>query len=531
MEGFGQLPGGGGGEIITGYYGDKRDAVSALLTHPTGIAVSNSSGDVYVADFGNHFIRVLAHTCFNISRTDHQNVCSGHGLCVDMDTCSCETGYFGADCSIVEECYGVLSNDDSVCSGNGICSSNDNCTCYSGFENFICSDVKCGEGICPTIQVVEERNVTMCSVPIFSLRFPNIEVLNITWSLYRLESGHPVETMTLNDSSITSNYTPSVSKMFNGNYSVIVDMYYQTKMGEIRSRTASRDIRAVCSVCDHLEPHNNDRCRFKIGFNTTHGTVIDSSVIHIPRMKWFRVVLVDQDSLNNDAPIEELEVNWTYHALSSPLPQSINIEHQDRELTISPTDSASGMTPDVTIRITCQRTLSGHKLDDISLDVYVTPSRNITPDNASPLAIGPSSGYTLLTQFLLQATKPWDTPHLIYTFSFISPVDHVHIRLDQTTNSSISSTLPLGSPQDSRLLVRLQVYDTITGDFGSTEQMVTVRPYFGGGLLRKLVNEIIDRGGDHREMISVASQVSVASTSELKQYHDDLTFIVNITLN
>ncbi len=125
-----------GGSV--GYTGDGGSPTNALLTRPTGIAV-RASGYYYIADFGNHLIRVVqpTHTCDRISNKN-STVCSGNGLCVATDTCQCHNGYGGVFCSL-NNCFGVLSNESSVCSGHGACMAQSKCDCKSGFGGNDCS--------------------------------------------------------------------------------------------------------------------------------------------------------------------------------------------------------------------------------------------------------------------------------------------------------------------------------------------------------------------------------------------------------
>ena len=59
-----------------------------------------------------------------------------HGVCVSPDTCSCNPGYTGADCSQKTFC----THD---CSGKGICLGNEKCSC-----NFDWAGSKCDEASC-----------------------------------------------------------------------------------------------------------------------------------------------------------------------------------------------------------------------------------------------------------------------------------------------------------------------------------------------------------------------------------------------
>jgi len=80
---------------------------------------------------------VYAFQCFGIDPND-PNVCSGHGVCMEQDICSCQTGYYGIDCSNCQ-CFGIDRNDPHVCSGHGICVGLDTCLCEVGWLGTDCS--------------------------------------------------------------------------------------------------------------------------------------------------------------------------------------------------------------------------------------------------------------------------------------------------------------------------------------------------------------------------------------------------------
>jgi hypothetical protein len=65
-------------------------------------------------------------------------LCSGHGICIRNDQCSCGIGYQGNECQITT-CFGKLSDDSSVCSGNGKCNSKDVCDCNDGYIGLFCN--------------------------------------------------------------------------------------------------------------------------------------------------------------------------------------------------------------------------------------------------------------------------------------------------------------------------------------------------------------------------------------------------------
>jgi hypothetical protein len=75
-------------------------------------------------------------TCFGLL-PDEPMCCNMHGTCLSTDSCVCETGYTGSDCSNFT-CYGISFSNTSVCSGNGICIALDICACDTGYTGFKC---------------------------------------------------------------------------------------------------------------------------------------------------------------------------------------------------------------------------------------------------------------------------------------------------------------------------------------------------------------------------------------------------------
>ncbi|EFC35926.1 predicted protein, partial [Naegleria gruberi] len=65
------------------------------------------------------------------------NVCSGNGICEEMDMCYCKTGYAGINCE-VPICGGKRADVASVCSGIGSCLSPNNCSCPNGYNGTNC---------------------------------------------------------------------------------------------------------------------------------------------------------------------------------------------------------------------------------------------------------------------------------------------------------------------------------------------------------------------------------------------------------
>jgi hypothetical protein len=78
---------------------------------------------------------LLVSKCFGKNATD--SVCSGHGICVDHNQCSCEYGYTGNECQILQ-CFQMNANDTLVCSGRGNCYAPDTCNCFNGYAGENC---------------------------------------------------------------------------------------------------------------------------------------------------------------------------------------------------------------------------------------------------------------------------------------------------------------------------------------------------------------------------------------------------------
>ncbi|MBW2995161.1 hypothetical protein KY312_02320 [Candidatus Woesearchaeota archaeon] len=69
------------------------------------------------------------------------NPCMNGGTCtdgVDQYTCTCPVGYTGTHCETLM-CFGVAATDVAVCSGHGICVEVDTCTCDTGWTGPNCN--------------------------------------------------------------------------------------------------------------------------------------------------------------------------------------------------------------------------------------------------------------------------------------------------------------------------------------------------------------------------------------------------------
>src|SRR5690606_7596190 len=98
----------------------------------------------------------FGHECFgkSICRHPFNEVCSGHGKCVNWNQCACDEGYYGSECQFSSSstiCFGKESTDPTVCSGNGTCIANDTCSCNEEYYGQEC------ELECPTPAIISSR--------------------------------------------------------------------------------------------------------------------------------------------------------------------------------------------------------------------------------------------------------------------------------------------------------------------------------------------------------------------------------------
>lgn len=119
--------------------GDDGPALEASFTSLHGVSVA-PNGDIYLPQELKVRKIYAAATCFGLPAND-AGVCSGHGVCVSTDNCTCDAGYTGERCSdLIVNCFDIPSTDPMVCSGHGVCSSTDTCTCHTGYTGEQCSD-------------------------------------------------------------------------------------------------------------------------------------------------------------------------------------------------------------------------------------------------------------------------------------------------------------------------------------------------------------------------------------------------------
>jgi alpha-tubulin suppressor-like RCC1 family protein len=82
-------------------------------------------------------ILVNEYSCYGKSFSN-SDICSGNGVCVGTDICSCTNGFSGKECQF-STCFGINSTNTNVCSGNGNCTNPNICQCKSGYDGKNCA--------------------------------------------------------------------------------------------------------------------------------------------------------------------------------------------------------------------------------------------------------------------------------------------------------------------------------------------------------------------------------------------------------
>lgn len=84
--------------------------------------------------------------CFGVPAST-RNVCTGHGLCNEPNSCQCATNFTGAQCenalNDVRECFGLVSSDPAICNGHGLCLGMDTCSCNETWYGLWCEKRYC----------------------------------------------------------------------------------------------------------------------------------------------------------------------------------------------------------------------------------------------------------------------------------------------------------------------------------------------------------------------------------------------------
>lgn len=102
------------------------------------------------------------HSCFEKSNLNADTVCSGNGMCVDMNKCECYPGYIGDQCQNFT-CLGIAEVDPKACSGHGQCKQPDTCVCDPEYIGAECQ-TKNGEMADEVYYYEEVRNPTTGAV-------------------------------------------------------------------------------------------------------------------------------------------------------------------------------------------------------------------------------------------------------------------------------------------------------------------------------------------------------------------------------
>lgn len=99
------------------------------------------NGDTCLCDKGWYGHNCFLTSCYGFNSTD-PSVCSQKGKCIGLNTCKCNKEGLDKVCSN-NTCFNISSFNSSVCSGNGVCTSENHCFCNSGFNGDQCEKWKC----------------------------------------------------------------------------------------------------------------------------------------------------------------------------------------------------------------------------------------------------------------------------------------------------------------------------------------------------------------------------------------------------
>src|SRR5690606_30389738 len=121
---------------------DAQPAQRAAFSVPKGVAIEEDTtlgmgSFLFVADSGNNRIRAMSAVC--------TFACENGGLCTGADTCTCQEGWDGVDCT-TPLCEGA-------CASNQLCVAPKTCACKPGFDGPECEKPQCvqdcgGRGEC-----------------------------------------------------------------------------------------------------------------------------------------------------------------------------------------------------------------------------------------------------------------------------------------------------------------------------------------------------------------------------------------------
>ena len=104
------------------------------INYPAPLASENYG--IFQIACGREHSLILKYTnqCFGKSDA---TMCSGRGLCIEENKCSCSKGYYGNECQNYD-CFGKNSTDSNVCSGHGTCTNPNVCACNDGYIGSQC---------------------------------------------------------------------------------------------------------------------------------------------------------------------------------------------------------------------------------------------------------------------------------------------------------------------------------------------------------------------------------------------------------
>ena len=152
-------------------YAEAQPATAAKFQTPSGIAASylqplSQSSYLYIADTGNNRIRAISAVCTQI--------CENGASCVGPDTCLCQPGWSGIDCTIPS----CASNS---CGVNNVCVAPDTCACKPGYSGANCDKPLCSKaclngGGCTapdTCSCIDGWFDPQCSTPVCSVTCAN----------------------------------------------------------------------------------------------------------------------------------------------------------------------------------------------------------------------------------------------------------------------------------------------------------------------------------------------------------------------
>ncbi|KAG2394142.1 hypothetical protein C9374_003906 [Naegleria lovaniensis] len=103
------------------------DTVTSVVA--STLVINNSTTDA----------QVYPMYCNTIPHYTTSTVCSGRGVCIQTNTCSCQKNYLGDNCEKTT-CFGVLSTDPLSCSGQGQCTLFNTCVCRDGSYGTMCEN-------------------------------------------------------------------------------------------------------------------------------------------------------------------------------------------------------------------------------------------------------------------------------------------------------------------------------------------------------------------------------------------------------